>query len=46
MTQIKMNKRVKLILSIKTADNDLLTLQENTKSTLKDLEQEFYFLHK
>ena len=40
MTQIKMNKRVKSILSIQTADNDLLTLQENTKSTLKDLEQE------
>lgn len=40
MTQIKMNKRVKSILSIQTADNDLLTLQGNTKSTLKDLEQE------
>lgn len=40
MTQIKMNKRVKSILSIQTIDNDLLTLQKNTKSTLKDLKQE------
>ena len=39
MAQIKVNKRVKSILSIQTTDNDLLTLQENTKSTLKDLEQ-------
>lgn len=35
-----MNKRVKSILSIQTIDNDLLTLQKNTKSTLKDLKQE------
>ena len=40
MTQIKMNKRVKSILSIQTIDDDLLTLQKNTKSTLKDLKQE------
>ena len=40
MTQIKMNKRVKSILSIQTANNDMLTLQKNTKSTLKDLKQE------
>lgn len=40
MTQIKMNKRVKSILSIQTIDNDILTLQKNTKSTLKDLKQE------
>ena len=35
-----MNKRVKSILSIQTIDNDILTLQKNTKSTLKDLKQE------
>ena len=40
MTQIRVNKRVKSILSIQTIDNDILTLQKNTKSTLKDLKQE------
>lgn len=40
MTQIRVNKRVKSILSIQTIDDDLLTLQKNTKSTLKDLKQE------